>query len=417
MNLSLNARVNSRLILRCKAFALCFVLNLSCFANAQAVDTVVTKDAKETIELTASEQEIISKLGLSTSLPASPSNHVADKTEAAALGLRIFYDNRFSKAGSGISCASCHHPETAFTERNAFSHTLAPVDRNASDLINSARYQKWFFWDGRTNNLWSAPLFTLENEKEMGSTRLQVAHVVTNIYGRRYQAVFGHLPDLKDPKKFPPAGKPGDESFDKMTDENKKIVNTIYANVGKSLEAYLRKLAAGLSPFDDFVSGHRPTLTAREQNGLKKFLKYDCLSCHSGSTFTDEKFHLISELKKNEFSRKEGLTISKASIFSTSGTYSDASLGSKKETLATEPPSLESEQGFRTPTLRNVALTSPYGHDGRWKTLEEAIQGHDEKLTLKKNVSKEDMKDLVAFLKSLSGRQPVAPWNYWPGGR
>src|SRR5262249_4951117 len=142
-----------------------------------------------------------------------------------------------------------------FAERKPRSHTLREIARNAPDLINAARYTRSHFWDGKVDTLWSAPLFTFEQGDEMGSSRLHVAHTLAAIYKVRYEKVFGPLPDLSDTKRFPAEGKPGVRQFDAMSEQDKRLVNQVYANVGKALEAYIRKLAAGRSPFDDFMNG------------------------------------------------------------------------------------------------------------------------------------------------------------------
>ena len=129
-------------------------------------------------------------------LPPARGNRFADRQDAAAFGMKVFYDNRFSKPGSGVACASCHDPEHSFAEKKARSHTIAEAARNAPDLINASWYTTSHFWDGKVDNLWSAPLFTLEQTEEMGATRLQVVHTVASIYKIRYEKIFGALPDL-----------------------------------------------------------------------------------------------------------------------------------------------------------------------------------------------------------------------------
>jgi cytochrome c peroxidase len=187
---------------------------------------------------------------LPADLPPARGNRFADRQDAAVLGMKIFYDNRFSRPDTGVSCASCHDPDHTFAETKPRSHTIREVARNAPDLIDAAWYASAHFWDGKTDSLWSAPLFTFEQPDEMDSSRLHVVRVLAGIYKTRYEAIFGPLPDLSDIRRFPEAGKPGSAEFESMTAEDRLAVNQIYANVGKALEAYIRKLAAGRAPFE-----------------------------------------------------------------------------------------------------------------------------------------------------------------------
>jgi cytochrome c peroxidase len=186
---------------------------------------------------------------LPESIPAARGNALADNEAAAALGMKIFFDNRFSQSGSGVACSNCHDPEHAFAEKKATSNTIREVARNAPDLINAAWYSGPHFWDGKVDTLWSAPLYTFEQDAEMGSSRLRVVHTLASIYKIRYEKIFGPLPDMSDTQRFPLSGKPGTREFDTMSGPDRTVVNQVYANVGKALEAYIRKLAAGRAYF------------------------------------------------------------------------------------------------------------------------------------------------------------------------
>jgi cytochrome c peroxidase len=348
-------------------------------------------------------------------LPPSRGNAVADDQAAAALGMRIFYDNRFSKPGSGVACVNCHDPEHAFAEKKPRSNTLREAARNAPDLIDAAWYERAHFWDGKVDNLWSAPLFTFEQPDEMGSSRLGVAHAAT-IYKIRYEKVFGPMPDLSDPRRFPAEGKPGTPQFDAMSGQDKEAVNRVYANVGKALEAYIRKLAAGRTPFDDFISGSRP-LSSDAQRGMVAFTRHGCNNCHSGPTFTDEEFHDLgypgTPGRARDPGRAGGLSFAAHWPFTATGPFADAA---KDDHAAKVANATGDRKGFRTPSLRNVELTYPYGHDGAFNTLESAIDAHSRVLPKHATPDAQDEHDITAFLRSLTGRPPPPPWNYWPGG-
>lgn len=354
---------------------------------------------------------------LPDSIPAARGNAFADNEAAAALGMKVFYDNRFSQSGSGVACASCHDPEHAFAEPKPTSHTIREVARNAPDLINAAWYTRSHFWDGKVDNLWSAPLFTFEQDDEMGSSRLRVVHTLASIYKIRYEKVFGPLPDFSDTKRFPSSGKPGTPQFDAMPEEDKYLVNQVYVNIGKALEAYIRKLAAGRSPFDDFMNGSAKSISIDAQRGMVAFTRHGCDACHSGPTFTDEGFHNLGYPGKaglpKDSARAGGVAFASKWPFSSTSKFADQTKGDLTVKVAnvTGDP-----KGFRTPSLRNVDFTSPYGHDGAFETLDRVIDAHARILPTHAALDAQDKLDIIEFLHSLSGRPPQRPWNYWPGG-
>ena len=352
---------------------------------------------------------------LPETIPASRGNAVADNESAAALGMKVFYDNRFSRSDSGVACASCHDPEHAFSERKPTSHTIKEIGRNAPDLIDAAWYTHAHFWDGKVDNLWSAPLFTFEQEDEMGSSRLSIVHTLAAIYKIRYEKIFGPMPDMSDLKRFPSSGKPGTPQFDAMSVHDQELVNQVFVNLGKALEAYVRKLAAGRAPFDDFINGSTKSLSMDAQRGMLAFTRNGCDTCHSGPTFTDESFHSLGNTAKsghpNDPGRAGGLAFAALWQFSSNSRYADPLVDGQAEKTSKIAADMA---GFRTPSLRNVEVTAPYGHDGAFETLEKAIDAHAK--VLPNPVGIQDKHDIIEFLHSLSGRPPRPPWNYWPGG-
>lgn len=354
---------------------------------------------------------------LPESIPAARGNAFADNDAAAALGMKIFYDNRFSQSASGVACANCHDPDLAFAERKRTSHTIKEVARNAPDLFNAAWYSSAHFWDGKVDNLWSAPLFTLEQEDEMGSSRLGVVHTLVSIYKTRYENIFGPVPDFSDTKRFPLSGKPGTPQFDAMTEQDKDLVNRVYVNIGKALEAYVRKLAAGRSPFDDFINGHAGSISIDAQRGMVAFTRHGCDACHSGPTFSDERFHTLGYPAKpgrpKDLARAGGIAFAGSWQFTSTSKFADPKKGDLTPNAAM---GTDESGGFRTPSLRNVEATAPYGHDGALDTLEQAIDAHARILPGGAAPDAQDMHDIIEFLHSLGGRPPRPPWNYWPGG-
>ncbi len=390
------------------------------FCGLAAVDVTISTAAAacpEHLQFLESRCEQWQSHVLPQSIPAARGNAFADNEAAAALGMKVFYDNRFSQSASGVACANCHDPEHAFAERKATSHTIREVSRNAPDLINAAWYTSSHFWDGKVDNLWSAPLFTLEQEDEMGSSRLSAVRTLASIYRIRYEKIFGSMPDLSDTKRFPLSGKPGTPQFDAMSEQDKDLVNQVYVNLGKALEAYMRKLAAGRSPFDDFMNGSAKSLGIDAQRGMVAFTRHGCDSCHSGPTFTDEGFHDLGYPGKSgrpqDPARAGGMAFASKWQFSSTSKFADPP---GRESTAKAATVTGKPEGFRTPSLRNVVLTFPYGHDGAFDTLDQAIDAHARILPGNAAPDAQDKHDIIEFLRSLSGRSPQAPWNYWPGG-
>lgn len=357
--------------------------------------------------------------------PPSPGNQVADNVLAAELGQRIFFDTRFSSTGT-VSCASCHQPEKFFTDQLPLAIGVNQATRNTMGLIGAA-YSPWFFWDGRKDSLWSQALAPIENPLEHNSSRSQVAHLIasTDQYRQAYQRLFGNLPDIRDETRFPadatPLGSQAQQaSWQSMTTTDQHQINEIFANTGKVLAAYQRKLLPAPAPFDDFVaqlaSGEPGTaLSAGEQAGLRLFLnKAQCINCHNGPLFTNNAFHNTGVLPPpGELpapGRSEGLRLAQNDPFNCLGAFSDATADQCSELrFAREGDELIGAQ--RTASLRNLAHTAPYMHAGQITTLsdviehynqaEESIFGHNEAKPLRLRAI--EKRQLMAFLQSLNG--------------
>ncbi len=368
--------------------------------------------------------------------PPNPTNRVGDNARAAHLGKTLFFDPRLS-INDRISCASCHQPDRAFTDGRALAKTLAVGTRNTPTLLNASS-QHWFFWDGRTDSMWSQALQVLENPKEFGSDRLHVAHA---IYGsddlrHQYEQIFGAMPPLADVARFPPHARPSaglqeaqDRAWQGMTAADRDAVNRVFSNVGKVLEAYERKLVSGTSRFDEYVEGLKTNndaklaaLSPAAKRGLKLFVgAARCELCHSGSAFSDGEFHNIGLPVLSgtavDSGRMTGVRQLQADPFNGIGAYSDQADGSAKDKLDFLPPPESGLGKFKTPTLRNVALTAPYMHDGRFATLQQVVQFYadgefaihgqlvgvrEPTLDLVPHLTPEQVSDLVAFLNALS---------------
>ena len=391
---------------------------------------------KPAVAFSTKELRELKKLSpLPSKLPNNPTNKVANDPKAAHFGQFLFYDKRLSSNGE-ISCATCHDPDKGLGDGIPLSKGVGQTPRNAPHLWNLA-FNRWFFWDGRADTVWMQAMGPIESPKEMGYSRLQLAHLLRkdSALKKAYEEIFGPLPDLSDEKRFPLKGGPIGESDDPlrkawegMKEDDQKTINVIFSNVAKAIEAYQRKLLSKNSPFDVFVEGLKTNdasklkaLSASAQRGAQIFVgKGNCTLCHTGSNFTDMEFHNIglalpANRTQADSGRFLGIPEVKASKFNGLGPYSDGPDDDINDRIRFVKQNSNNLGEFKTPSLRSVARTGPYMHDGRFKTLEEVVNfyndlkdkpaiGHREESLQKLKLSDQQKKDLVAFLKSLTGK-------------
>lgn len=397
---------------------------------------------------TLEELRAVLKLSPLPPPPADPTNRVADDPRAAQLGQFLFFDGRLSASGA-ISCATCHRPELAFTDGRTFGDAgtasggaARPLDRHTPTLLNSAQ-QRWWFWDGRADSLWAQALHPLEEPREHASSRLAIAHRLHDDVAlrRAYEALFGPLPDLADRGRFPLAGRPGEAAYDAMAPDDRLAIDRLFANVGKALAAYERRLRSDDSPFDRFIAnvragrgGETSGFGAAEREGLRLFVgAARCVRCHSGPNFTDREFHdnrvpTLTGDPRRDPGRQRGIPLVQDDPFNGAGRHSDAPDGAAAEQLRYLPRMSDSFGHMKTPTLRDVARTAPYMHQGQlatldevlayYDTLERAVPSHSPERTLTPlRFTPEQLAALRAFLASLSGalldpallQQPPSP--------
>lgn len=343
------------------------------------------------------------KLSPLPALPPSPTNAHADDPRAARLGQSLFYDPRLSSNGQ-VSCATCHDPALGFSDGKELSEGLGTTRRHSQALWNVA-HQRWFFWDGRTDSLWAQSLQPIQDENEMGATPEHVLGVVAadSHLTSAYEEIFGPLPSSGDSP------------------------NGFFSNVGKCLEAYERKIISSESRFDEFVarlesgeSQENAGFSESERRGLKLFVgRGQCILCHAGPNFSDGEFHNIGlpkhpQLRKDS-GRFEGVRLVKKDPFNGFGEFSDDRSEQANIKLRYLVVKLNNMAEFKTPSLRNVAETAPYMHDGRFATLQEVIDhysdldtdpplGHREETLQPLDLSKREKRDLEAFLRTLTGK-------------
>lgn len=345
--------------------------------------------------------------------PPDPSNAFADDPAAAKLGEDLFHDPALA-GNNEVSCASCHAGSKGFADGRKTAKGVAVGTINTPTAL--ASLQRWFFWDGRADSLWSQALGPLENPSETGGSRLHVAHRIGKAHRTSYEALFGPLPPLEDAARFPAEGKPGDPSFDGMTPEDQEAVTRVFVRVGKAIAAYERTLRPPPTRLSAYAAGDVEALTPLERDGLQAFLHSGCVNCHHGPALSDGAFHNIwmpSSGGPGDRGRIDGIPALLGSPFRKDGPHSDdPSAGAGLAGLAAAPELLGQ---VKTPTLRNVASTGPWGHGGTFATLEDAVAHYGQAIVSGKKppgvVGERDPalggflgghnKELVAFLKVL----------------
>ena len=321
-----------------------------------------------------SEWALVSALVAPLVPPPSPSNAHADDPDAAALGALLFTDT--SLAGSGVACATCHRADKGLADGLAVPQGVS-VGTIHTPSIATAAWSRWQFWDGRADSLWSQALGPLENPVEMNGTRLGVAHRVADQYATAYEGVFGALPPLADGARFPAAGKPGDVAYDTMSEADRAAVDRVFVNVGKALEAHERTLRPSpLTRLTAYVNGQPEALTPLERDGLAIFLHAGCINCHSGPTLSDGAFHNILMPSHavdgpGDPERRDGITRLLASPFRADGVFSDDPASGAHLASLVSSERLLGQQ--KTPSLRDVARTGPWGHGGTFATLGDVV--------------------------------------------
>ncbi len=331
-------------------------------------------------------------LGARGPIRADPTNRFADRADAAALGRELFFDPRLSGDGT-VSCSTCHQPEGAFADGKRFSR--AGVTRNSPGLLGISE-ATWLFWDGRRDSLWSQALSPLESPVEMGGSRAGVVKLVREAYREPYERVASVSPSAVE-------------------------VDRLFADVGKFLAAYERTLQPKPSRFDRYVeeleAGRVSTaLTNDELQGLNLFLSPEsrCTQCHNGPLFTNQGFHNIGTAKSGgdepDFGRAMGLQSLPYDRFNCRSRFSD----DPKACAALAFARPDGHDGllngaFKVPSLRNVALTAPYMHDGSLPTLELVVEHYRKPpkpaaelrpLT----ITDQEASQLVAFLRALTSQ-------------
>jgi cytochrome c peroxidase len=296
-------------------------------------------------------------------LPESPIGNYKDSLKSIIeLGKTLFFDTRLSGSGK-ISCATCHQPELNWTDgkEKSIGHEGAVTKRNSPSIQNSWFYSR-LFWDGRAKDLQDQAFAPINSETEMHSEMPEVMQKLRRING--YKNLFK--------KAF------GDDEIDPF-------------RMTEAIATFEKTIVSDKSRFDKFLEGERRALTNSELRGLHIFrTKAKCMNCHNGPLFSDNKFH------KSIFGGKdEGYYIT---------THKEEDMGK-----------------FKTPSLRDVMKTAPWGHNGAFKHIQDVLLFYSKMapLPLSNNpqrlyLRKKEITDIIAFLQAISAepvpfKKPVLP--------
>lgn len=277
--------------------------------------------------------------------------------EKVELGKLLYYDKRLS-ADNTVACASCHAPSMGFTDNAPVSTGIRGQKggRSAPTVINRA-YSLQQFWDGRAASLEEQAKGPVQNPIEMGNTHEQCVAKLKSIAG--YRAMFK--------KVF------GSEDF-------------TMDHVAMAIATYERTVLSGNSPYDRYKAGQKTAMSAAQIRGMGVYFdKAKCDQCHEGVNLTLNSYHNIGV----------GADKPEPDTGRYAVTKRDADWGA-----------------FKTPTLRDIARTAPYMHDGSVQTLEDVVEYYDKGGTPNKNLDErikplkltpQDKKDLAEFLRAFNG--------------
>jgi len=409
--------------------------------------TLPTTNAEENLyTFTQADIQFLSMFSLEQlpALPDAPDNRLADNEQAARLGRNLFFDTGLSANGE-VACSTCHQPERYFTDGLPQSQALGTTRRNAPSIPTSL-HGPWQFWDGRADSLWAQALSPLEDLNEHGIDRTSAARYFVIEYREAYEGLFGDNADAERVRALTVSAspeQPGEpqQAWSDLSDADREAVNRVFAQLGKVIMAYERRLELEPARFDRFVAALqndadddqlKALMNENEVNGMRLFMgKANCASCHNGPLFTNFEFHNIGapepDQKNVDMGRFEGVARLQDNAFTCLSDYSDASTEQCEEMRFLKKQGPELVGAFKTPSLRNVNETAPYMQAGQLATLADVIthynaptppfydreqhpsRPHFDILPLKLTV--EEQEQLAAYLETLTS--PIPEDDHW----
>ncbi len=324
--------------------------------------------------------------------------------EKIALGDKLFHDTRFSTTGT-VSCATCHDAQKVFTDSplqvSEGIHKLTGT-RNAPTVVNSA-YFKTVFWDGRSPDLEDQSLHPFVNPVEMG--------------------LKDHEPILKIVRSDPEYVAAFKTVFGKSGEQ------VTMTEVTRAIASFERTIVSGDSPFDRwYFKGDEKAMSPAAKRGFELFIGQGrCVSCHvieqTTALFTDNRFHNIG-VGINGIQEDIPRLAGEFLVAKAKGTDVDVAVLTDKKTSElgrfAVSDRLDDLGAFKTPTLRNVAVTGPFMHDGSMKTLRETVVHYNNGGVTKREdrvndflsggirpleLKDDQVDDLVAFMEALTSPQ------------
>lgn len=287
--------------------------------------------------------------------------------EKIELGRLLYFDPRFSQTGT-VSCNSCHNLMLGGDDNRKVSMGVhgKTGGRSAPTVWNSA-FSSSQFWDGRAATLEEQAKGPVVNPVEMGMSDLDVAM-------NRVRAIPGYEPYF----------------VRAFGSDNPMTVD----NAARAVAAFERTMITPNSPYDRFVKGEKGALNEQQQKGMKTFAEVGCTSCHSGAAF-------------NGPSMEPG-----SGFFVKFPTFEDNDYVARYDFMADK--GRDDQHMWKVPTLRNIALTAPYFHNGSVDRLDDAVRVMAE-LQLNKKLDDQQVSDIVAFLNALTGEFPEQTLPRLPG--
>ena len=325
------------------------------------------------------------KLEPLTAVPAPAAN--PQTPEKIELGKKLFFDRRLSGDGT-MSCSTCHDPEKGYSDDLAISLSYPTTRnwRNSPTLINVG-FQKTLFHDGRAQTLEEQALFPMMSAFEMNRNLDFVEEVIRTVpeYVEAFQKVFG-----------------GEVNRERMA---------------MALSAFQRTLVSVNAPLDRFLKGDGSALSPEARKGYDLFTgKGKCADCHGGVILTDDKFHALNVPENLEQEKDPRVAATRRFVAKVSN-YEDYRNLSEDPGRYLVTKDKKDWKAFRTPTVREIARTGPYMHNGIFETLEQVIEFFDQgggkgNGALKPlNLTADEKRSLKTFLvEALSGEE--TPFKY-----
>lgn len=319
------------------------------------------------------------------------------------LGRQLYFDKRLSSDGT-VSCADCHHPDNGYAKDTQFGVGVRGQTGNRNSPTSYNRIMsKAQFWDGRADSLEAQAVGPIANPIEMGSTHDATVKTIKSIpgYVMQFEKVFGRPVNIDDVGR-------AIASFERTV-----VTGTSPYDYYDALNKFEKQFADDLSDLEELKKDdedlynqyvelkkasdeHPMSESAKRGRELYFTARANCAACHVGPNFSDELYHNLGV----------GMDAKEPDLGRFTQTKAEADTGA-----------------FKTPTLRNIALTAPYMHDGSQKTLEEVVEWYDKGGHANKHLSDkikpikltaQEKADLVEFMNSLTGSLPVVETGKLP---